>query len=62
MSLCTFVVKLYAKSSYKTHPGSSGRVPVTPIGGNRMYLIRSMGIACIFEAVRSFKLDTEKRR
>ena len=46
---------------FKAILGSSGLVPVMPIGGNKMYL-HSMGIESIFEATQSFKADIEKWR
>ena len=38
--------------------GSSGQVPVAPIGGNRDVL----GVACILEDAQMFRVGTEKRR
>ena len=46
---------------FKALSGSSGQVPVTPIGGNRMYVLCSMGIACIYRASQTNRLRTASK-
>ena len=40
--------------------GSSGQVPVTSIGGNRIHVLRSMGIACVYCASQVNSCSLEK--